>query len=97
MNIDDLKKGKVKPVFGNKDHIDAVKSYEKQMAFDEEQAKLNTYEVTMVFSGTNVVEIKANNRKEAEQIALDEFDSGCSNIHHVTVDSVELVEKHAKN
>ena len=66
ITIDDLKSGRVKPEFGNIEHIQVVREAEKRI---DEQGKVKKFHVTFV--AYDSLEIEAKDEEEARKLASD--------------------------
>lgn len=84
-----LKSGKIKPEFGNLEHIEALKI----LIREAEEAMLTTFDVTFNVSGTVSVRVKAHDKDEAEEIAKDEINMDDLDIDMVDVSSVDAVKE----
>jgi hypothetical protein len=90
--IDEIKAGKRKLVFGDPEIVSAVRSFERDLEREAEEAKMDTYEVTLSVSGSFTVKVKAHDKEEAEEFAKDEFTSSDMEIDDVNVESCEVVD-----
>jgi hypothetical protein len=95
VTFEDLKTGKVKPEFGNIEHITVVREYERFQAMMEEEQQLKLWEVTFSVSGTCTVRVRADSREEAEEKAREEIDYTDMELDDCDVLEVEEKEEDA--
>lgn len=69
-SVDDLRSGKVKLEFGNKDHIEKI---DRETRDKEVEKTIGEYEVEIRYSGSALITIKAWDEDEAEEEVKGDF------------------------
>jgi hypothetical protein len=67
-----------RPEFGNREHIDAIQSYQRQIIQAEEEAAesadMREFEVEVEWSGSTTVRVRARSAAEAKEAAHEHVD-----------------------
>ena len=86
-SVNDLRSGKVKLEFGNKDHIEKI---DREIRDKEIEKIIGEYEVEVRFSGSKLITVKAWDEEEAKELAEDEYFNYGADFDEVDIDDIDV-------
>lgn len=90
ITFEDLKSGRIKPEFGNPQHIEAVREFERE---NNDDGVERSYRVSIRCECYYDVVVKAPNKKIAKELAMEEpYDMSAMDIDDKYVECVEESE-----
>lgn len=92
ITFEDLKSGKVKPEFGNSEHIEAIRLHQKHIEYEEAEKAKKLYEVTLEVSGYSVVKVRAKDEEEAKELAKESYTDNME-IEDVDIRDIEEIKE----